>query len=124
MAEVKVRDLIDLAVGEHDRASSHLTQIFLWRYEQAMTMARSLATTGSAVLVALALALAQDEAEASSVAVRLGLAGAVLVILAGGVTAWRARAITKQYVAAQFLLSELQTIRPFLRLYLFGGTKP
>jgi hypothetical protein len=118
-----VRDLIDLAAGDNEGANAQVTQVFQWRHERMMTLSRSSVGTGTALLIGLAIAVVTDDSSVNRVAAVVGTAGAVVVLAFGFVISWRTRRLDKQYVAAQFLLAELQTIRPFLRRYLFreGG---
>lgn len=114
-----VRDLIDLAAGDNEGANTQITQVFQWRYDQMMTLSRSLVGTGMALLIGLAVAVATDDSTVNRLAAVLGAGGALTVTIVGLVVSWRTRRLNKQYVSAQFLLAELQTIRPFLRRFLF-----
>ena len=114
-----VRDLIDLAVGDNEGANAQVTQIYQWRHERMTTLARSSVGTGTALLVGLAITIVTDDSSINQIAATAGAVGAIVVVSVGFLISWRTRRLDKQYVAAQFLLAELQTVRPFLRRYLF-----
>jgi hypothetical protein len=117
---VAIGDLVDLATAEGDSASDHLARIYDWQFQRSMTLSRAFAGTGFANLIAGAIAIADKKSTVDQEVLWWLFAGSGLLLLASLVVFLRGRRLQREFVAAQYLLAELQRMRPFLRLLRFG----
>lgn len=120
-SDVSIGDLIDLATSAGEDASSHVTQIYVWRFERVMTLCKALVGAGFAVLASGGLLVADRSNQPNYLVLVVIGVSALLLLGAGSVLFFTARAALKEYVAAQSLLTELIEIRPLLRLLRFGS---
>jgi|ERR1035441_6426438 hypothetical protein len=59
MRDINVRDLLDLVVSDVDNLHEKLSQLYLWKYDYAMTAAKATTAAGASFLVGLFIALLQ-----------------------------------------------------------------
>ena len=121
MRDIDVRDLLDLVVSEVDDPHQKLSQLYLWKYDHAMTAAKSITAAGITFLIGLVLAVLQAKSNIADSEVIAGFIGAGVIVIIGIIQYVRLRVIYKQFVAAHYLLSEVARMRPFLQLYRSGG---
>ena len=117
MRDVEVRDLLDLTSREIDDPHEKLTQLYQWTYDYNMTGAKALTAFGASLLVSITIAVIQEKSHELGFYTIAGFAGAALTIAMGIVQYFRVRNLSKQFLAAHYLLSEVSQIRSFLLLY-------
>lgn len=117
MRDVEVRDLLELAALEVDNPHEKLTQLYIWMYDYAMTGAKALTAFGASLLVGLTIAVIQEKSHQLGPYVIAGFVGAGLTIVVGALRYLRIRSLSKQFMAAHYLLSEVSRVQPFLALY-------
>src|SRR6266567_7229507 len=117
MRDIDVRDLLDLVVSDVADPHEKLSQLYLWKYDYAMTAAKATTAAGATFLVGLILALMQVKPHLTSRIIIAGFVGAGVLILVGILQYIRLRIIYKQFVAAHYLLSEVVKMREFLQLF-------
>ncbi len=117
MRDVEVRELFDLASGEVDDPHEKLSQLYQWIYDYGMTGAKALTAFGASFLIAITVAIIQESKHQIGPYVIAGFAGSGLTLLVGLIRYLQLRDLSKQYLAAHMLLSEVSKIRSFLTLY-------
>lgn len=120
MRDVEIRDLLELTALEVDNPHDKLTQLYLWMYDYSMTGAKALTAFGASLLVGLVIAVIGEKSHSIGAYVTIGFIGAGLTIAIGAFRYFRLRSLSKQFMDAHYLLSELSRIRPFLLLYRKG----
>jgi len=115
--DINIRDLFDLIVSEVDDPHEKLSQLYLWKYDYAMSAAKATTAAGASFLVGLILAILEAKPHLGARDVIIGFVGSGLIIIVGIFQYMRLRSIYKQYVAAHYLLSEVARMRKFLQLY-------
>lgn len=121
MRDVEVRELLDLVALEVDDPPDKLTQLYLWMYDYMMTGAKALTAFGASLLVGFTIAVIQEKSHQLGDYVIAGFAGAGLTIAVGAIRYFSVRNLSKQFMAAHYLLSEVSRVRPFLMLYRRAG---
>lgn len=117
MRDVEVRDLFDLASGEVDDPHEKLSQLYQWIYDYSMTGTKALTAFGASFLIAITVAVIQESHHQIGPYVIAGFSGSGLTLLVGFIRYLQLRGLSKQYLAAHVLLSEVSQIRSFLTLY-------
>jgi len=123
MRDINVRDLLDLVGSDVDNPQEKLSQLYLWKYDYAMTAAKATTAAGASFLVGLFIALLQAKPHLATTEVVTGFIGAGVLIIIGIFQYIRLRAVSRQFIAAHYLLSEVVRMRPFLQLYRSGTGK-
>lgn len=117
MKEVKVKDLVDLAVSDVDSCDLKIQKIYEWYFERIKTSAQWILGAAASLFVALVAAFIKGDLSYGS---KKSYAIISLILLAGGigiVQMHSLRNIHKQFIGALKLHSELKKVKPFLMLY-------
>jgi hypothetical protein len=117
MRDVEVRDLLELTALDVDNPHDKLTQLYLWMYDYSMTGAKALTAFGATLLAALVIAFIQEKDHRLDIYLVLGFIGAGITIMVGAYRYFTIRRLSREFMDAHYLLSELSQIRPFLLLY-------
>lgn len=118
--DVELRDLLDLTALEVDNPHEKLTQLYLWKYDYAMTGAKAITAAGASLLVGLIIAILQAQPHADLRPEILGISSAVVIILIGALRYISLRRISQQFMSAHYLLAEVSKLKPFLQRYRSG----
>jgi hypothetical protein len=108
---------LDLTTSDLENTHDEITQIYKWKFEHAITGAKSTAAAGASLIVALIVAVFQAKAQISVTLLVVGFMGAGSVTAFGIVQYYRVRELYQQYVAAHSLMSEVAVMKPFLQQY-------
>jgi hypothetical protein len=117
MANLRLRDLIDLVTGEVVEPEARIEKMYEWYVERRTTVAKWWIGASGTVLAAIAASFMKAELQIPAWEIAFGVLGA---LVAGGIGFWRfyaLRTIAREYVAAAYLFAELKRIAPFLQLY-------
>lgn len=117
MRDIEVRDLLEFAARDVENPDEKITQLYLWMYDYAMTGAKALTAFGASLIAGLALAVIQEKSHQIGTYVVIGFVGAGITVAVGVWRYFRVRSLSQQFMAAQYLLSEVLRARPFLQLY-------
>lgn len=117
--DVEVRNLLDLTAFEVDNPHEKLTQLYLWKYDHAMTAVKAITAAGASLLVGLVVAILQAKPHADTTPEIVGISSAAVTILIGVVRYLGLRKISQQFMSAHYLLAEVSKLKPFLQRY--GG---
>ena len=117
MRDVEVRDLLDMIALQVEDPQEKLTQLYQWSYDYSMTGSKALTAFGASLLVGLSIAVVQEKSPQVGPYVIIGFVGAGLTIAVGALRYFRLRNLSRQFMEAHYLLSEISRIRPFLQLY-------
>jgi hypothetical protein len=117
MRDVEVRDILELTAREVNDPPEKLTQLYQWIYDYSMTGAKAITAFGASLLIAITIALIQEKNHQFNNYIIAGYAGSGLTILVGVSRYFTLRSLSKQYLAAHYLLSEVTRIQRFLLLY-------
>lgn len=117
MRDVEVRDLLELTALEVNDPHAKLTQLYLWKYDYSMTGAKALTAFGASLLVGLLIAVIGEKSHAIGAYIIAGFIGAGLTITVGAFRYLQIRGLSRQFMDAHYLLSELSRVQPFLLLY-------
>jgi hypothetical protein len=116
--DVEVRDLLELTALEVDNPHDKLTQLYLWMYDYSMTGAKALTAFGGTLLASLAIAVITSHRVGWYVGA--GFLGSAITIGVGVLRYVRIRRLSRQFMDAHYLLSEIERVRPFVQLYRAG----
>lgn len=118
-SQVTIAVIMRLVAADPAAAAAHLTKVYEWKYSEAITVAKALAGTGGALILALLVpALAPDTTAPLSVAGAIVVfASAAVAIGVGSLLFVWARRIHLEFLAAETLVGQIVEIRPFLKLY-------
>lgn len=115
-----IADLIDLATSTSDSTDETITKVYEWQMERTTSTTKALVGAGFANLVAGGIALADQSSKVDQLVLWVIVSTSVVLLALGAWSGTRARALQREFLAAQFLLTELVAMRPFLRLLRFG----
>lgn len=115
-----IADLIDLATSTSESTDETITKVYEWQMERTTSTTKALVGAGFANLVAGGISLADQSSKVNQLVLWLLVGSSVALLIVGAWNGTRARALQREFLAAQFLLMELVAMRPFLRLLRFG----
>ena len=118
--DVEVRNLLDLVAFEVDNPHEKLTQLYLWKYDRAMTAVKAITAAGASLLVGLIAAILQAKPHAYTTPEIVGISSAAMIILIGAVRYISLRKVSQQFMFAHYLLAEVSKLEPFLQRYKSG----
>lgn len=98
-------------------AESCIRQIFEWRYERDMTVAKWAMGASASLVVALTVAFFRSEQNVSITEIGWGLLGATMSATYGIYMLVRLRHVSTQFTAAVSLYSKLKRVDEFIRKY-------
>lgn len=117
MSDIRISELIDLASEEIEDAEEKITQTFEWYYDRTTMTIKGTVGASASLIVALAISYFKQEFKVSDNELFIALAFSVLTASFGFYKMFQLSRITRQYIAAIKLLSDLKKMRPFLSLY-------
>ncbi len=115
-----IADLIDLATSTSKSTDETITKVYDWQMERTSSAAKAFVGAGFANVVAAGIALADESSKVDQTVLWLIVGSSAVLLALGAWAGSRARALQREFFAAQFLLTELVAMRPFLRLLRFG----
>ncbi len=117
MSDIKISELIDLASEDIEEAEEKVTQTFEWYYDRTTMIIKGTVGASASLIVALAISYFKQEFKVSDKELFIALAFSILTATFGFYKMYHLTKITRQYIAAIKLLSDLKKMRPFLSLY-------
>ena len=118
--DVKVQDLLDLTALEVDNPHDKLTQLYLWKYDYGMTGAKAITAAGASLFVGLIVVILQAKPHTDLKPEVVGTVSAGVIMLFGILRYLSLQAISRQFMSAHYLLSEVSKLKPFLQRYRGG----
>ena len=116
-----MQDLLDLTALEVDNPHDKLTQLYLWKYDYGMTGAKATTAAGASLLVGLIVVILQAKPHTDIKPEIVGVISAGVIMLFGVLRYLSLQAISRQFMAAHYLLSEVSKLKPFLQRYRSGA---
>ncbi|WP_341907919.1 hypothetical protein [Fluviicola taffensis] len=117
MSDIRISELIDLASEDIEDVETKVTKTFEWYYDRTTMTIKGTIGAAASLIVALAISYFKQEFKVSYKELFIALAFSVLTASFGFYKMYQLRKITRQYIAALKLLSDLKKIKPFLSLY-------
>jgi hypothetical protein len=118
--DVEVRDLLDLTALEVDNPHDKLTQLYLWKYDYGMTGAKAITAAGASLFVGLIVVVLQAKPHTGIKPEVIGMISAGVIMSFGILRYLSLQAISRQFMSAHYLLSEVSKLKPFLQRYRSG----
>jgi hypothetical protein len=115
--DVQVRDLLDLTALEVDDPHEKLTQLYLWKYDYGMTGAKAITAAGASLFIGLIVAILQAKPHTDIKPEVVGMVSAGVIMLIGILRYLSLQAISRQFMSAHYLLSDVSRLKPFLQRY-------
>lgn len=119
--DVKVQDLLDLTALEVDNPHDKLTQLYLWKYDYGMTGAKAVTAAGASLFVGLIVVILQAKPHTDLTPEIVGTVSAGVIMLFGVLRYLSLQTISRQFMSAHYLLSEVSKLKPFLQRYGAGA---
>lgn len=120
MRTISLLEVLDLVAGDVADSESRIQQVFEWRFDRDMSIARWALGVAASLTIAVLVAFFRGGTGDAVVTTR-ELIIALCCSLASGVYGLyalvRLRRINKEFIAALKLYSQFRSVRAFVRLY-------
>jgi hypothetical protein len=114
---LSIRDLLDLAVADVAGAEERIEKIFEWHFDRAKTISQWILGAAASLSISVLISISKQEWKLSAPFTTIILMCAVATGAYGAYNLWQLRSLSRQFVAALKLYSELTGIRAFVGRY-------
>ncbi|RVT78651.1 hypothetical protein EOD40_05300 [Flavobacterium sufflavum] len=117
MSDIRIIDLIDLASEDIEDAEEKVQKAFDWYYDKTTMTIKGTIGAAVSIIVALSISYFKQEFKVNLQEIIIAFCFSLATASYGFYKMYELNLITREYISAIKLLSDLKKIRPFLSLY-------